>query len=197
MATKNIIAKSASNDDVIPAEAVKKTYVKATDFDADKDWAYLLDKEPSSNHELFASIMRKALGEEALREASLEQIIYWFLAMHRWMQKSDANQSRPDFRGRELGSVVKGSETLLERVSQRVVVEGENAPLVEVRNRIDIEVPKNKVKPVSEATKAKEAKVAKADLIALAEDLGSELTEPQLKKLTVKKLEALIAELQG
>ncbi len=185
MSKKNI----TTGTDTIAVEEVmetaKREYIKPSGFDADKDWTYLLDKEPSSNHILFAAIMRKALGEEALETASLEQLIYWFLAMHRWMQKSDANQGRPDFRGRDLAAVIQGSETLLERVAARAVVEGEDAPLVSNPNHISVELPKeDEPEPV---------KVTKSDLIAIAANLDTEMTEAQLKKLTVKKLEDLIS----
>lgn len=83
----------------------------------EKDWTYLLEKEPSSNHILFAKIMREKLGDEAVDNATPEQMIYWLLAMHRWMQKTEANRERAEFRGRTWGSVLKGYETLAERAS--------------------------------------------------------------------------------
>lgn len=180
--------------DVIEA----KEYIRPAGFDAGKDWSYLLEKDYSNNHALFAQIMRHKLGKEALETASLEQIIYWFLAMHRWMQKSDANQAREGFRGRTMESVLKGSDTLAERVQQRLE-EGESPEELLTKNRVhagvDLEEPASAEE--AEGTEEQEeaeapAKVTKADLIAQAQEAGSELTEAQLKKLTVKKLEALL-----
>lgn len=87
--------------------------------ESDKDWTYLLDKDPQSNHQLFAKIMREKLGNEAVDSASPEQMIYWLLAMHRWMQKTQANRDRTEFHGRTVGSVLKGSATLAERLGVR------------------------------------------------------------------------------
>jgi hypothetical protein len=87
--------------------------------ESDKDWTYLLEKEPQSNHQLFAKIMREKLGNEAVNTASPEQMIYWLLAMHRWMQKTQANRDRSEFHGRTVGSVLKGSATLAERLAPR------------------------------------------------------------------------------
>lgn len=87
--------------------------------ESEKDWSYLLNKEPQSNHQLFARIMREKLGDEAVDNATPEQMIYWLLAMHRWMQKTEANRDRPEFHGRTVGSVLKGSVTLAERLGVR------------------------------------------------------------------------------
>ncbi len=87
--------------------------------ESEKDWTYLLGKEPQSNHQLFAKIMREKLGNEAVDNATPEQMIYWLLAMHRWMQKTEANRNRDEFHGRTVGSVLKGSATLAERLAPR------------------------------------------------------------------------------
>jgi hypothetical protein len=87
--------------------------------ESEKDWKYLIGKEPASNHKLFAKIMRDKLGDEAVNNATPEQMIYWLLAMHRWMQKTQANRDREEFHGRTVSSVLKGSATLAERLSVR------------------------------------------------------------------------------
>lgn len=87
--------------------------------ESEKDWSYLVDKEPQSNHVLFGKIMREKLGDEFMDNATPEQMIMALLAMHRWMQKTDANRQRPEFHGRTVASVIKGSATLAERLSER------------------------------------------------------------------------------
>ena len=172
-------------------------FIKPSGFNSGKDWSYLLDKDPSSNHALFAAIMRQELGKEAVETASLEQLIYWFLAMHRWMQASDANQAREGFRGRKLSEVIQGSETLLERAASRAVVEGEDAPLVTSRTHVEIDekfAPREEVQvKVTDEEAQDQVKVTKADLIDQVKEVGTELSDSQLKKLTVKKLEAILA----
>lgn len=81
---------------------------------SEKDWTFLQTKAPSSVHELHA----KAVTELSGVEISPKQV-QALLAMHRWIQKSEANRNRPDFHGRTWDSVLKGSATLAERAAEK------------------------------------------------------------------------------
>lgn len=81
----------------------------------EKDWSYLADKEPASNHELQARLITELSGVEISPKQCMA-----LLAMHRWIQKTEANQKREGFHGRTVESVLKGSETLAERVAPRL-----------------------------------------------------------------------------
>lgn len=96
-----------------------------------KDWSYLLAKDPSDLHALHVRIMKQELGEDNVNNMTQEQFVMAYLAMHRWMQKSDANQARPEFKGRRWNSVLKGSETLGEKAATIIVEHGEDAKVVE------------------------------------------------------------------
>lgn len=85
----------------------------AYDF-GDKDWTYLQGKQPDSNHELQAEIISKLAGVEITPQQCMA-----FLAMHRFIQKSQANQDRANFRGRTWESVLRGNATLAEKASER------------------------------------------------------------------------------
>lgn len=86
---------------------------QAYDFGT-KDWTYLSGKTPSSNHELQAAVISQLSGVEISPEQCMA-----FLAMHRFIQKSEANQTRPEFHGRTWESVIKGSNTLAERAAEQ------------------------------------------------------------------------------
>lgn len=77
-----------------------------------KDWTYLQGKTPSSNHVLQAAVISQLSGVEISPEQCMA-----FLAMHRFIQKSEANQARPEYHGRTWESVIRGSQTLAERAS--------------------------------------------------------------------------------
>lgn len=94
-----------------------------------KDWTYLADKEPQSNHYLQAKMITELSGVEISPKQCMA-----LLAMHRWIQKSEANQQREGFHGRTVDSVLKGSATLAERVSTRP-----GTDLVEARIPVTIE----------------------------------------------------------
>lgn len=79
-----------------------------------KDWTYLQGKPTSSNHVLEAQVITQLSGVEIS-----PQQVQALLAMHRFIQKSQANQDRPDFRGRTWESVLKGNQTLAERAAER------------------------------------------------------------------------------
>lgn len=105
-----------------------------------KDWTYLQTKAPSSVHELHAATITRLSGVEV----SAKQV-QAMLAMHRYIQKSEANRKRPEFHGRTWGSVVQGAQTLEERALVRpadapvntakgiVIVPAEEAPKEEAK----------------------------------------------------------------
>jgi len=140
--------------------------------ESDKDWTYLLNKEPQSNHQLFAKIMREKLGSEAVDNATPEQMIYWLLAMHRWMQKTQANRDRAEFHGRTVGSVLKGSATLAERLGER----NESELLVTPVPLAVGEAPKPK-RPVRKPRQRKSA--PKMDVDVVAEELNAKAEQPE------------------
>lgn len=108
------------------AETEGKDFIKPSGWKADKDWSYLAEKQPDASHHLKAELMNR-FGPEGF-EITPEQVMV-FLAMHRWTQQSDVNQSRTDFRGRTLESVVKGYKTLAEKAAERIETEGPTAQI--------------------------------------------------------------------
>jgi hypothetical protein len=145
--------------------------------ESEKDWTYLLEKSPASNHLLFAKIMREKLGNEAVDNATPEQMIYWLLAMHRWMQKTEANRAREEFHGRTVGSVLKGSATLAERLGERNQEELLVTPV-----RLGIAAVEEKPKPVArkprrQPTGPGRGRNAASKAAAKPAEAGSEWTE--------------------
>lgn len=123
---------NATSTEATTTEAVvEKKLIKHDDFDINKDWSYLADKEPEASHVLKAELMNR-FGPEGF-EITPKQVQV-FLAMHRWVQKSDANQSRDDFRGRTWESVEKGYATLTERAVKEIAENGPNAVMVPMPN---------------------------------------------------------------
>lgn len=127
-----------STENTAPAQIVT---VGDTSYDfGTKDWTYLQGKPTSSNHELEAQVITQLSGVEIS-----PQQVQALLAMHRFIQKSQANQDRPDFRGRTWESVLKGNQTLAERAAEKhgavvaepigTVVEPEEAPKSAPRKR--------------------------------------------------------------
>lgn len=102
----------------------------------EKDWTYLAKKEPSSNHHLQARLITELSGIEISAQQCMA-----LLAMHRWIQKSEANRERPEFKGRTVDSVLKGSETLAQRAAEIAAKQGEKAPIVQATVPVRVEVP--------------------------------------------------------
>lgn len=116
------------------AEKEGKEFIKPSGWKADKDWSYLADKEPDASHYLKAEMMLKFGPQEGMPELTIDEaakVVQVFLSMHRWMQQSDLNQSRPDFRGRTWESVEKGYLTLAERAAKEIAEKGPEARMVE------------------------------------------------------------------
>ncbi|QOC56179.1 hypothetical protein SEA_MADI_34 [Gordonia phage Madi] len=170
-------------------------FIAPKGFKADKDWSYIADKDPLETHHLFAQIIRREAGIEI----SAKQV-QALLLMHRWMQASDLNRERETFRGRTLGSVIRGSETLLGRTEDRATIEGEDAQVVQTVNSVSDEVAEairaELAAPVAEESE-QEPEVdfrtaPKAALVSMV--VEQELApEADAKKLTVKKLRALLS----
>lgn len=80
----------------------------------EKDWTKFQGRQPDSNHVLQAKVISELSGIEI----SAEQCMV-FLAMHRMIQASQANQDRANFKGRTWESVLKGSATLAEKAIER------------------------------------------------------------------------------
>ncbi|UVK63840.1 hypothetical protein SEA_LILYPAD_36 [Gordonia phage LilyPad] len=188
----------AATGEVAAAQTVRPkqdVYVAPKGHNPNKDWTYIQDKEPLETHHLFAQMVTRLSGVEI----SAKQV-QALLLMHRWMQASDLNRERDTFRGRTLGSVIRGSETLLGRTEDRATVEGLDAQVVEMVNSISGDVAEEILAAIVPAEQAPEEQAApevdvrtapKAELVAMA--VEQELaTEAEAKKLTVKKLRALI-----
>ena len=109
----------------------KKSFIKASNWDAGKDWSYLADKDPEESHILKAEMINR-FGPEGV-DITPKQVQV-FLSMHRWIQQSDVNQSRENFRGRTWESVEKGYATLAERALKEIEENGPNALMVPMPN---------------------------------------------------------------
>ncbi|AWY06139.1 hypothetical protein PBI_SUZY_34 [Gordonia phage Suzy] len=169
-------------------------YVAPKGHNPDKDWSYIADKEPLETHELFAQIIRRKAGIEI----SAKQV-QALLLMHRWMQASDLNRERETFRGRTLGSVIRGAETQLGRSENRATMEGEDAQVVQVINSVGDEVAEairaELTAPVVEQVEEPEVDFRTAPKAALVSMVVEQELAPEAdaKKLTVKKLRALLS----
>lgn len=163
-----------------PAEE-KKDFIKASDWNAGKDWSYLADKAPDDSHILKAEMMNR-FGPEGF-EITPDQVKV-FLAMHRWVQQSDANQSREAFRGRTWESVEKGYQTLAERAAKEIEENGPNAKMVPLPNLTGLTaadlIPETPAEEASAPLRLNEQELADA---AEAEAVGTEeaKAEPEAK----------------
>lgn len=146
----------------------------------EKDWTYLLEKEPSSNHILFAKLMREKLGDEAVDNATPEQMIYWLLAMHRWMQKTQANRERAEFRGRTWGSVIKGYETL----AQKAALEAVDAP---VTTPIPVTIEEKAKNAAARAVKAAPKRATRAQKQEAAKEAAEEVIAEEAPKTPARR----------
>lgn len=175
MTTKNTAKEAAT-------EIAGKDFIKPTKgWDEGKDWSYLAEKEPDSSHYLKAHMLLKYGPQEGMPEmtvAEAAKVVQVFLSMHRWMQQSDLNQSRDDFRGRTWESVQKGYQTLAEKAAERLA-ENPTARMVEAPRAVTgltaDEVLKEIVKQPDAPEEAKE--VAK-EALAGAEPKAEPKTEP-------------------
>lgn len=142
-----------------------------------KDWSYLLAKDPSDLHALHVRIMKQELGEDNVNNMTQEQFVMAYLAMHRWMQKSDANQARPEFKGRRWNSVLKGSETLGEKAATIIVEKGEDARVVETPVAINLQdeavAEEEAPKPKPRRTRSRKAAATAEEIAASEEQVAS------------------------
>lgn len=128
MATQNKNVEEAVVEAAEQAATEGKDFIKPKEWDSGKDWNYLNEKQPDASHVLKAEMMNR-FGPEGF-EITPDQVKV-FLAMHRWVQQSDANQSRGDFRGRTWESVTKGYETLVKHAEEAIAEKGPNAVMVD------------------------------------------------------------------
>lgn len=80
---------------------------------------YLAEKDPSPKHEFYSAMITALTGVEVTPKQYQAMI-----TTHRYIQASDLNRAREDYRPRTVESVVKASETLLERASE-MLTEGD------------------------------------------------------------------------
>lgn len=120
---------TASATEEAPVETQGTGYIKPKGHNEDKDWTYLVDKDPNETNVLYAKMVTELSGVEI----SPKQV-QALLSMHRWMQASDLNRARENFRGRTWEEVRRGNATLLERSENIITERGEDAPVVESPN---------------------------------------------------------------
>lgn len=146
---------TAPEEAVISAPVEGKGYIKPKGHNPDKDWSYLVDKDPNETNTLYAMMVHRLTGVEI----SPKQVQV-LLAMHRWMQASDLNRERETFRGRTWEEVRKGNATLLERAEDIITERGETAQVVDSPNVVDDEL---KAEAKAEVLKVRNAAAAKAE----------------------------------
>lgn len=183
-ATKNTeaAAATAAKEAALVQSNDGKEYIAPKGHNPNKDWTYIADKDPLETHVLYADMVTRLSGIEV----SAKQM-QAMLLMHRWMQQSDLNRARDTFKGRTLASVLKGNETLFERTSQRALLEGEDAPVVDSVNEVVGDVAEE-IQATLEAAKAPKVEEAPAE-----EPKAEEAPKPARrarKPRTVAKTEA-------
>lgn len=79
-------------------------------------FAYLAEKDPTPKQEFYAAAITALTGVEVTAKQYQAMI-----CAHRYIQASDLNRARADYRPRSAQSVIKASETLLENASSLIV----------------------------------------------------------------------------
>ena len=178
------MSKDTAAQTIATTDETGEGVIKHDDFDINKDWSYLADKEPDSGHVLKAELINR-FGPEGFNITAKQ--IQVFLAMHRWVQKSDAKQSREGFHGRKWSSVEKGYATLAERAAKMIATEGEDAVVVSNPNITGLSA--KEVLAAAESALAdpeaspEEKEVAAAEVTAQAEAEA----KPEPKKTQARK----------
>lgn len=160
-------------------EAESKAFIKPNKgWDGNKDWSYLDEKEPDQSHYLKGEMLRRFGPKEGMPEmtaAEAAKVVQAFLAMHRWMQQSDLNQSRADFRGRTWESVEKGYETLAKKAAERIAEEGPTARMVDAPRAVTGLKAEDVLKEIVAAPEApEEAKEIAEEAVAEVEEAKAE-----------------------
>lgn len=91
--------------------------ITATEADAiiaegNEKFGYVLDKDPTPKQDFYATVITALTGVEVTPKQYQAMI-----STHRFIQASDLNRARADYRPRTAASVIKASETLLENAS--------------------------------------------------------------------------------
>lgn len=118
--TKNTARKSAT-----APKAAKKVAPKAAPVAAEgeKDWTYLVEKDPTNLHTTFAAWISAELGVEMPAEH-----VQYVLGMHHAFQKGEKNKARADYKPLAAPIVAKRSEHMkAAHVEAREIMTGAEA----------------------------------------------------------------------
>ena len=140
--------------------------------EGNEKFAYLEDKDPTAKQEFYAEVISALTGVKVSPKQYQAMI-----STHRYIQASDLNRARADYRPRTAESVIKASETLLENASS-LVVDDEGALISKSATHIPEEIfaPGVLARLAAEAEAAAEGSEVEADEIQ-AEEVEAEEVE--------------------
>jgi hypothetical protein len=135
--------------------AKPKPEVKKTDLpEIERDWTYLVEKEPSDLHEDLADFICDLTGFEPENKEEFVKAVQMTAVLRMVYQRSDRNKKRSTYRGLP--------QEIVEQRSVHMVAAHQDArPLIEARKAKEAPKPKP-VKPATKATAQPAAKKASA-----------------------------------
>ena len=143
--------------------------------EGNEKFAYILDKDPTPKQEFYAAAVTALTGIEV--SAKVYQAV---ISTHRFIQASDLNRARADYRPRTAESVIKASETLLNN-AESLRVDDEGALI----SKSSIHIPEDIFAPGQLAKLAAEAE---------AQAKGEELDEDEIQPEELAEIREELAE---
>jgi hypothetical protein len=145
--------------------------------EGNEKFAYLEDKDPTAKQEFYAEVISALTGVKVSPKQYQAMI-----STHRYIQASDLNRARADYRPRTAESVIKASETLLENASS-LVVDDEGALISKSATHIPEEIfaPGVLARLAAEAEAAAEGSEEEADEIQAEEVEADEVEADEVE----------------
>lgn len=158
--------------------------------EGNEKFAYLEDKDPTAKQEFYAEVISALTGVKVSPKQYQAMI-----STHRYIQASDLNRARADYRPRTAESVIKASETLLENASS-LVVDDEGALISKSATHIPEEIfaPGVLARLAAEAEAAAEGSEEEADEIQAEEVEADEVEADEVEADEVEEPKAVTAE---
>ncbi|QNJ55352.1 hypothetical protein SEA_LITTLEFELLA_41 [Gordonia phage LittleFella] len=100
----------------IPADAISDAKADRIMAEGTEKFAYVQDKDPSPKQEFYAAMISALTGVEVTPKQYQA-----FITTHRYIQASDLNRARRDYRPRTAASVLQAAATLQQRADEMLI----------------------------------------------------------------------------
>lgn len=163
--------------EVAPEESVDEGSGEISDEDVEdildegrEQFEYLQDKDPSPKQEFYATMITELTGIDITPKQYQAMI-----STHRFIQASDLNRARSDYRPRSAKSVIQAAETLMDR-ADKMVLDDEGAVISKSAHVIPEHV-RERVEAILRSAHETEGEVTEQEAVEAVEAVEEELAD--------------------